>query len=252
MANVFFDPGGQRAARVRDLFARIAPRYDRINDLQSFGLHRLWKRRVLRLAAPAPGVRALDACCGTGDIALALAARGAETVGLDFSAEMLQVAARRMARRQSAGGAETPRAAGFRLRFMRGDALHMPFETGRFEIVTVGYGLRNLADLKAGLSEMARVAAPGGRLVALDFGQPDNRVWRGIYYGYLRLIVPVLGRVFCGNAAAYAYILESLKHYPGQNGVAALMRELGLVNVRVVNLLGGLMSLNYGEKAPEL
>ena len=95
---------------------------------------------------------------------------------------------------------------------------------------------------------MQRVARPGGRLLVLDFGKPDNRLWRWFYFGYLRLIVPALGRIFCGDASAYAYILESLKHYPAQRGVAARMREFGLANVRIDNLLGGAMSINYGER----
>jgi ubiquinone/menaquinone biosynthesis C-methylase UbiE len=108
--------------------------------------------------------------------------------------------------------------------------------------------LRNLASWAAGLSEMQRVARPGGRLAVLDFGKPDHALWRGLYFGYLKLFVPCLGRLLCGSASAYAYILESLQHYPAQGVVGTKMRELGLVEVRVVNLLGGAMSINYGEK----
>ena len=97
---------------------------------------------------------------------------------------------------------------------------------------------------------MQRVAKPGGRLVVLDFGKPDNALWRSLYFGYLKLFVPCLGRIFCGSASAYAYILESLKHYPAQHGVRRKMRELGLLGLRVVSLLGGVMSINYGEKRP--
>jgi demethylmenaquinone methyltransferase/2-methoxy-6-polyprenyl-1,4-benzoquinol methylase len=254
MANTFFDPGDQRAAKVQDLFARIAPRYDLINDLQSFGLHRYWKRRVLRMARPQPGGRALDLCCGTGDLALAFARCGMDVTGLDFSERMLEVACRRVARNRSqTPGGKTPASCNPHhvsptVRFLRGDAQRVPFADDAFDVVTVGYGLRNLAKWETGLGEMQRVASPGGRLVVLDFGKPDNALWRGLYFGYLRLFVPWLGRIFCGNAGAYAYILESLKHYPGQHAVAAKMRELGLVNVKAVSLLGGAMSINYGEK----
>ena len=234
MASTFFDPGDQRAAKVGDLFARIAPRYDLINDLQSFGLHRLWKRRVIRLARPQPGERALDVCCGTGDLALGLARCGAQVAGLDFTEPMLDVATRRRSEK--------------RPHFVRADAQQIPFRDSSFHIVTVGYGLRNLANWETGLCEMRRVATAGGRLLVLDFGKPDNALWRKLYFGYLRVFVPWLGRVFCGNAAAYSYILESLKHYPAQHGVAAKMRDLGLVNVRVINLLGGVMTINYGER----
>jgi len=242
VANAYFEPGDQRAAKVADLFAKVARRYDLINDLQSFGLHRRWKARVLQLSGAAPGQRALDLCCGTGDLAFGLARRGAEVIGLDFSDAMLSVARER---RQRARTQFPPRA---KVGLIRGDALHLPFPDGTFDVVTVGYGLRNLTRWETGLQEMRRVARPGGRLLVLEFGKPDDRVWRALYFGYLRLFVPVLGRLVCGDAQAYAYILESLQHYPAQHGVAEKMRELGLNQVRLYPLLGGIMSINYGEK----
>jgi demethylmenaquinone methyltransferase / 2-methoxy-6-polyprenyl-1,4-benzoquinol methylase len=256
MSNSFYAPGEQRAAKVHALFATIAPRYDLINDVQSFGLHRWWKRRLVAMANVKPGTRALDVCCGTGDIALALAAQGAEVTGLDFSEAMLAGA---RAKVQSIKSKVRPPAAGGSLfmpsfvvrapQFLRGDAQQIPFPDASFDLVTVGYGLRNLASWETGLAEMARVVRPGGKLLVLDFGKPDNALWRAIYFGYLRLIVPVFGRLFAGRADAYAYILESLKHYPAQRGVEAKMRDLGLQQVRVINFLAGAMSLNLGEKA---
>jgi demethylmenaquinone methyltransferase/2-methoxy-6-polyprenyl-1,4-benzoquinol methylase len=239
MANEYYEPGKQRAAKVNNLFATIAKRYDLINDVQSFGLHRLWKDRLVQLAKVRQGSLALDVCCGTGDIAQRLAAGGAEVTGLDFSEPMLEVA-----RRRNAQMPEASRVA----QFFQGDAMKLPFAASEFDVVTVGYGLRNLASWEAGLAEMMRVTKAGGRVLVLDFGKPDNSLWRGLYFTYLRLFVPILGLFFCGSASAYAYILESLKHYPAQNGVAAQMRELGLTNVRILNLLGGVMSINYAEK----
>ena len=241
MSNVFYTPGEQRAAKVNDLFAAIARRYDLLNDLQSFGLHRYWKRRVAKLAAVPAGGRALDLCCGTGDIAFALARRGAAVTGLDFSQKMLEVA-------ESRNTGTGPDSGGRNPVFIRGDAEQIPFPDALFDAVTVGYGLRNLTSWEKGLEEMQRVARPGGRLVVLDFGKPANPIWRAIYFGHLRCSVPLIGRLFCGNADAYAYILESLKHYPAQLAVAEKMRALKLVNVRVINLLGGAMAINYGEK----
>lgn len=240
MANAFYDAGEQRAAKVNNLFAVIAHRYDFINDLQSFGLHRRWKNRLVKLAGIRPGNTALDVCCGTGDIATRLARAGATVTGLDFSAPMLEVARERSAK-TAASGVTPPN-------FLQGDAMQLPFNDASFDVVTVGYGLRNLARWQTGLAEMLRVTKPGGRVLVLDFGKPDNALWRTVYFSYLRGFVPLLGLLFCSNASAYAYILESLKHYPAQNGVAAHMRELGLHNVRIVNFFGGMMSINYGEK----
>jgi demethylmenaquinone methyltransferase/2-methoxy-6-polyprenyl-1,4-benzoquinol methylase len=237
VSNVYYAPGDARAAKVNDLFARIARRYDLINDLQSFGLHRRWKRQVADLARVPPGAAALDLCCGTGDIAFALAQRGAKVTGLDFSAQMLEVAARRSSKVHHSN-----------LILQQGDAQQLPYADNTFDIVTVGYGLRNLASWERGVEEMHRVARPGARLIVLDFGNPANAVWRAIYFAHLQLSVPLIGLLFCGDASAYAYILESLKHYPAQLAVAGKMRALSLANVRVINLLGGAMAINYGEK----
>ena len=244
MPNKYYDPGRQRAARVRDLFARIARRYDLINDLQSLFLHRWWKRRLIQLAAVTPGDRALDLCCGTGDIAYRLSRRGARVTGLDFSAPMLDVARQReneVSSRDDTARIPPPQ-------FLRGDAQHLPFPEEFFEIVSVAYGLRNLASWEKGLEEMWRVGRRGARLLILDFGKPDNRFWRWIYFAYLRCFVPVLGLVFVGDAHAYRYILESLHHFPAQRGISRKLGELGARDVRVQNFLGGAMSLVTARK----
>jgi ubiquinone/menaquinone biosynthesis methyltransferase len=235
VANPFYVEGEQRGEKVNDLFARVAPRYDLINDLQSFGLHRLWKRRFVKMAGVRTGERALDVCCGTGDIAFALARAGAKVNAVDFSEAMLQVAAQR-------SSDSNPQ-------FQRGDAMQLAFEDGTFDVVTVGYGLRNLSNWETGLREMHRVAKPGARLLVLDFGKPDNVVLRAFYFAYLRVVVPVFGRLFCGDSATHAYILESLQRYPAQRGVAEAMQRLGCRDVRIVNLMGGAMSINCGVKA---
>jgi demethylmenaquinone methyltransferase/2-methoxy-6-polyprenyl-1,4-benzoquinol methylase len=243
MANRYYDSGDSRATRVEDLFAAIAPRYDLINDLQSFGLHRLWKKRLVRLADLDDRQRAVDVCCGTGDVAFALAGRGALVAGLDFSEPMLTVARRRLARREAARPTQEAK-----ITFFRADAMRLPFPDNTFDVSTISYGLRNLADWRQGLTEMMRVTRPGGRLLVLDFGKPDNAAWRACYFAYLRVGVPWFGRLFCGDSQTHAYILTSLQHYPAQHGVAAYMRELGCRDVRVVLLLAGVMTINYGVK----
>lgn len=240
MSDPYYVAGPERAARVRTLFDRIAPRYDLINDVQSFGLHRLWKRRLLKLARVGKGAHALDVCCGTGDIAMALAQAGAQVVGCDFSGGMLSVAQVR--------AAQIPVR---RLSFVQADALALPAGDATVDLVTIGYGLRNLADLQKGLSELNRVLKPGGTVLVLDFGKPKNPLWRAIYYLYLRIAVPIFGLIFCGDFRAYSYILDSLLKYPAQDGVAQSLRQLGCV-VTVENFLGGVMSIHRAVKPASL
>lgn len=235
MSSKYYVEGRERAGRVADLFAAIAPRYDLINDLQSLGLHRWWKQRMIRESGAGPGKQILDVCCGTGDVALALEATGAEVTGLDFSEGMLAVA-----RKKGTGRG---------VRFLQGDALSMPFADASFDVVTVAYGVRNLSDVPGGLRELLRVLRPGGRLVILEFGKPANAAWRGFYFFYLRRVVPVFGRLFCGDADTHGYILDSLERYPAQRGVDELLRGLGCAPTRVIDLVGGAMSLNVATKA---
>ncbi len=237
MSNKYYKTGGQRAALVETLFEVLAPRYDLINDLQSLGLHRRWKKLLVRMAEVKPGQKALDLCCGTGDISFALHRAGAEVVGLDFSPAMLAVAQARAKKLPTCPGVPS-------LQFETGDAMRIAHDNSAFDIVSIGYGLRNLESWERGLEEMVRVARPGGRLLVLDFGKPENWLWRRIFFFYLRTVVPLLGKMLCHDAAALAYIDESLQAYPAQRGVAGKMNALGCREVRVRNLLGGGMSIH--------
>ena len=237
VSSKYYKTGEQRAALVGDLFENLAPRYDLINDLQSFGLHRRWKKLLVEMAEVKPGQKALDLCCGTGDIAFALYRAGAEVVGLDFSPAML-AAARARAQKLPARANTPP------LEFQSGDAMQIPYDACSFDIVSIGYGLRNLESWERGLEEMVRVAKPGGRLLVLDFGKPDGWLWQRLFFFYLRSVVPLLGAILCRDAAALAYIHESLQAYPAQRGVAGKMRALGCREVCVRNLLGGAMSIH--------
>ena len=186
-------------------------------------------------------MQALDLCCGTGDVAFALANAGAKVVGCDFSEPMLEVARKRLHSRGNRGDEAVT--------FVQADALHLPLEPNTFDIVTIAYGLRNLADFRAGLLEMLRVLKPGGKLLILDFGKPEFAPWREAYFAYLKLFVPLFGKIFCGDSATHAYILESLKKYPAKKGIAAMLTELGCREVHIENLLGGVMSINTAIKA---
>ena len=223
--------------KVDALFSTIAMRYDLVNDIQSAGLHRLWKRKMARLVALGESEQALDVCCGTGDLIVRLAKRGGRVAGLDMNGAMLNVARRRLAKCNIG-----------RSRLYQTDALQLPFGDGQFDVVTIAYGLRNLADYKTGLQEIYRVLKPGGRLAILDFGKPPNRFVRGLYYQYLRWALPVFGWLFCGSASAYAYILDSLEKYPAQGGVKDMLDEIGFSSVNVANIMLGTMSLHIARR----
>lgn len=239
--NKYLSYDERRARKVRALFSRLAGRYDLINDIMSFGLHRRWKRQTVELAAdgrPAPR-RWLDLCCGTADMCfLAEKAAGSAVVGADFTLPMLAVARRRKLEQ------------GKRSSFVQADALCLPFADGTFDAITIGYGLRNLADLEQGLSEMRRVLAPGGRAVILDFGKPENPVAAAFYQAFLHSMMPAVGLVFHGDPETYLYIPESLRRYPAQRGVETLMQDAGFANVRYEERLLGTMGINIGE-APD-
>ena len=234
MAEGYFSSDATCAERVRALFDTIAPRYDLINDLQSLWLHRRWKKRLVTLANLRPDQRALDLCCGTGDIAFALADSGADVVGLDFSKPMLDQAIRRNC--------------DLTVTFREGDALETGLPDEHFDCTTIAFGLRNLASFENGLREMHRVTKPGGKLLVLDFGKPGFGPWRWIYFRYLKWIVPCFGRIFCSDAPAYAYIHESLENYPAQAGVEKEMRELGCKQTAIHRILGSAMTINVGVK----
>ncbi len=238
MTNKYLSYDANRAPKVREMFSRIAWRYDLVNDLMSFGMHRRWKRHAvgLALAGRTKGTaKVLDLCCGSGDLCFLAEELGAASVtGVDFTLPMLAVARRRAA-------------AGRRSRFVQADALRLPFPDGAFDAITVSYGLRNIADIPAALAEMRRVLAPGGRAVVLDFGKPDNAVTAALYGAYLRAAMPVMGRIFHGDADTYLYIPESLARFPGQRGVERMMREAGFAGARFEERLLGAMGINVGE-----
>ena len=223
--------------KVDQMFGVIARRYDLVNDIQSLGLHRLWKRRVVALSNFRDGQIGLDLCCGTGDLAIGLVKRGGSLLGMDLNGPMLQKAAARLAKRGEN-----------RIRLAQADALNLPLGDGTVDLVTIGYGLRNLANLDAGLREITRVLKPGGRLLILDFGKPGNYVVRSLYFLYLALMLPVFGWLCCGNASAYAYILKSLKNYAAQKGVTSVLHHMGYSSVQVIEVMAGAMSIHVAIK----
>jgi demethylmenaquinone methyltransferase/2-methoxy-6-polyprenyl-1,4-benzoquinol methylase len=219
---------------VRQLFATIADRYDFITGFLSYGQDRRWKRQLIQLARLQPSDRVLDLACGTGDIVFAAAPYVRTAIGLDVTHRMLQLA------RQRSG----PPEGGHYVRFVTGDMLALPFPDRSFTVVTVGYGLRNVPDLRRSLREIRRVIAPHGRVLSLDFNRPSNPLVRRVYLLYLTVVGSALGYVLHRNPNTYRYIPESIRTYPGAEGVARMMEESGLTDVRVVSVLGGLMAIH--------
>jgi len=225
-------PEGKRRY-VRRLFATIADRYDFITTFLSYGQDRRWKARLIALADLQAGDRVLDLACGTGDLVFAAARRVRYGIGLDVTHHMLELAASKRPRNVA---------------LVTGDMIALPFGGARFDVVTTGYGLRNVPDLQQAIREIARVLAPGGRLLSLDFNRPDNRLVRAAYLAYLTVVGSVLGMLLHGDPDTYRYIPESIRQYPGARGVARLLEAEGLVAVRVVPVLGGLMAIHMARK----
>lgn len=221
---------------VRQLFATIADRYDFITGFLSYGQDRRWKQRLIRLAGLRSSDRVLDLACGTGDIIFAAAPHVRRAVGLDVTHRMLQLA------RERSGP--------HRARFVTGDMLALPFPDRSFTVVTIGYGLRNVPDLRRSLREIRRIIAPRGRVLSLDFNRPSNPLVRTVYLAYLTVVGSALGYVLHRDPNTYRYIPESIRTYPGAEGVARMMEESGLADVRVVKVLGGLMAIHVAN-APD-
>jgi demethylmenaquinone methyltransferase/2-methoxy-6-polyprenyl-1,4-benzoquinol methylase len=230
-----FDSPERRRSHVRRLFATIADRYDVITIVLSYGQDSRWKRRLIGLAAVRGGERALDLACGTGDIAMLVRERGADVVGLDVTHRMLQ-----LARAKTQGNP---------LRLVTGDMMALPFASATFDLVTTGYGLRNVPALAPAVEEVARVLKPGGRMLSLDFNRPANPVVRAAYLAYLWAVGGALGWLLHRDPDTYRYIPASIRRYPGAQGVARLLSAGGFVDVRVVPLLGGLMALHVARRA---
>jgi demethylmenaquinone methyltransferase / 2-methoxy-6-polyprenyl-1,4-benzoquinol methylase len=226
-------PEGKRRY-VRALFATIADRYDFITVALSYGQDRRWKRRLIALAAPAPGARALDLATGTGDIAYALAANGARVVGLDITLRMIELA------KDKADAARHERA-----RFLVGDMLALPFPAGSFDIVTTGYGLRNVPSLSTAIDEVGRVLTTGGQVLSLDFNRPANRIVRSVYLAYLTTVGATLGWILHRDPDTYRYIPASIRQYPGAEAVARMFEARGFTRVRTYPVLGGLMTIHH-------
>jgi len=233
----------EKAGFVQQKFDQIASHYDRFNDLITQGQHRWWKRVLVNRLGLNPGDRGLDLCCGTGDIAARvlphLGPKGS-LVAADFSPEMLKIAQRRLRSRKSA---VTPL-------IMTADAMRLPFQDGSLNFITIGYGLRNVSDLRLCLRELARVLAPGGVLASLDTGQVRPRLLRPLVNFYMFHLVPLIGRMLQPGQDMFTYLPHSTLHFPHQDALKELLREAGFSQVDLVEFLFGASVIHLARKAP--
>jgi demethylmenaquinone methyltransferase / 2-methoxy-6-polyprenyl-1,4-benzoquinol methylase len=234
---------GSTARAVRDMFERVAPRYDFLNHLLSAGCDIVWRRATARALRPwleRPGSRALDVCCGTGDLALAWTRYAAGTVlGSDFCRPMV-----RRARQKAARRARPPV-------FLEADSLALPFQDDSMDVVGVAFGFRNLADYPRGLREMRRVLKPSGTVAILEFSRVDWPLLGPLFRFYFRKLLPRIGTLVSGVAGPYQYLPASVERFPNQAELAALMRQEGFERVRYRNFFAGAAALHLGEKPGE-
>lgn len=235
----------QHARQVRQMFAGIARRYDLLNHVLSINIDKRWRRRVRRLLAPIlarPGARVLDVACGTGDLAIELRSHAAARItGLDFCRPMLAIADRK-SRLGDTNGARPS------LPYVEADALNLPFGDNSFDGVTIAFGLRNLASVEDGLTELRRVLAPEGRAVILEFSQPVVPGFGALFNFYFNRVLPRVGGVVSGSQSAYEYLPASVRRFPDQRRLSDMMRRAGFANVTYDNLTGGIAAIHTGVK----
>ena len=232
---------GDKAALVGGVFDSVAPRYDAMNDLMSFGIHRVWKRVAVGRTGARPGQSALDLAGGTGDLTVRLARRvgaAGHVVLADINASMLRAGRDRLVDDNVVGNVSCVQA----------DAEALPFENGAFDCVTIGFGLRNVTDKARALESIHRVLAPGGRLVVLEFSKPVLPLLARAYDAYSFTALPFLGKLVANDADSYRYLAESIRVHPDQDALAAMMREAGFERVDYHNLTGGIVALHAGFK----
>jgi len=234
-------PESEKARLVGRVFRSVAPRYDLMNDLMSFGIHRLWKQYAAAQCPVRAGSRVLDVAGGSGDMTALLAPRVGPSgcvVLSDINAAMLDVGRARLADRGIAGNVE----------FVRADAENLPFPADCFDSVVIAFGLRNVTHIDRALASMFRVLRPGGCLLVLEFSQVTRAPLRALYDVYSFTVLPLLGRVVAGDEASYRYLAESIRRHPDQETLKGMMEQAGFERVRYFNLTSGVVALHKGYK----
>ena len=232
-----------QAQRIKNLFSVIARHYDFLNSLLSLKRDKMWRRETVKISAVEPTNKVLDVCTGTGELALAYADKIGTTgfvIGSDFCFEMLVIGDQKVKRKNR----------GTSPNFLAADTLILPFLDNTFDVVSVGFGIRNVSDLEMGIREMVRVAAPGGRVVILEFTQPVNPLFRGLYYFYFTRILPFVGNLISRNEDdAYGYLPRSVMRFPNCDALKTIMEQCGLTDVQFYRKTFGIVSIHVGKKS---
>ena len=226
------------SAQIRDMFAEIAPQYDFLNHALSLNIDKRWRTVVVKKVIDhlrKPGALALDLCCGTADLSLELG-KHAQTIGIDFCHPMLTI------------GVKKVRASKLPIELAEGDALNVPAESSRFDVVTMAFGLRNLISTEGGLREIYRLLKVGGRGAILEFSHPNLPIFRQAYQFYFTRVLPQIGKAISGSSVAYQYLPDSVGQFPNQKTLASIMESIGFSHVEYYNLFGGVAALHIGDK----
>jgi demethylmenaquinone methyltransferase/2-methoxy-6-polyprenyl-1,4-benzoquinol methylase len=233
--------GKDKATYVKETFNSIAGRYDLMNSLMSLGMDKRWRRFAVKRVGAKHGMHILDVCCGTGQLSMELSkVVGSEgnVTGIDFSQNMLEIAKNMLMQSSNPDN----------IRFVQGNAMELPFPDQFFDGVTVGWGLRNLPDLRQGIREMVRVVKPGCKVVSLDMAKPSFPVFKQVYWLYFERLVPLLGKIWAKKASAYQYLHDSAREFPAQDELARIFTECGLIDSYFDNLAGGVVAVVTGTK----
>lgn len=232
----------KKGVHIRQMFGSIAGVYDLLNTILSFNFDKSWRKFAVKVSSVSPDAKVLDVCTGTGDLAIAYSRvlnKSGSVIGSDFCHEMVRLAANKIRKRKLWG----------KINIIDADTMQLPFRDNSFEVTAVAFGIRNVSDLRAGITEMKRVTAPGGRVVILEFSQPTNPLFKGMYYFYFKKILPFLGKLISGSKYnAYAYLPSSVLNFPDRYGLGSQMESCGLEGVKIHAKTMGIVTIHVGTK----